>query len=169
MGKHRIKTFFTPGKEIENLFLDEDILLQMVPQDKRQEFEIFLEKMFTDEYDDCLGSFIKLHEDFLQDKKMDIKTIFTEYKPIFDSDWNLRGQRLSVINGKKTLADIRRFFADKCNMRLSNDFLLDMLINSGKRETLRKLVANIYQINLNDMKSDIRTPKYQYLRPGLIQ
>lgn len=146
LKQRRIKAIFTPGKEIENVLLDEELLLQMVSPDKRQEFERFLEELFDSEYNNCLGSFLKLHEDFLLGNKKDAKTVLTLYKPVFDSAWNNRGQRLSVIGGKKALASIRSFFVNRCRIRLSTALLLDNLLESRKADTLRELIANIYQI-----------------------
>jgi energy-coupling factor transporter ATP-binding protein EcfA2 len=146
LAKYKIRTFFTPGKEVENLLLDERLLFQIIPSDGVQDLEKFLEELFDSEYDNCFVSFLSLHEKFPLANRKDAKTVLTQYKPKFDSAWKDRGHRLAIIDGKTALGRIRKFFMDKYNIRLSTQFLINKLTQSEQMNELKKIVAAIYQI-----------------------
>jgi len=142
-----LRAIFTPGKEIENLLLDEKVLLALAGN-RSKELKQFLQQLFESNYNDCLGSLLKLHEDFLPEKKKDPKTVLMKYKPAFDAAWNDPDRRIAEIGGKEVLSKTRKFFADNTNTRLSTKLLIDTMANSSaKKKHLKDFVSGIYQVD----------------------
>lgn len=142
LGKNDIKTVYTPGKEIENLFLNEDILYALLPSEFHESFNKLIEKIFKTKYDDCFGSYITLHQKFL-DPKNDPKTIITKYSPEFKRQWEDISLRFNLINGKKTLSIIRAFFKEKTKTNLSDKMLIEELVKIDNSIT-KKFCKNIF-------------------------
>ena len=132
-----IKTVFTPGKEIENLLTNPKILAELIPPSLESEFNKLYDSLFTqEERDDSLGSFIKLHEDFLP-PSTDRKTILKIYKPIFDKQWDDSSNRHNFIAGKKVLSNIRLFYKERTKENLSNNLIIEKIISSRDKHTYR--------------------------------
>jgi len=143
-----INVIFTPGKEIENLILNEQSLKKVLNNnDLKNKFEEFLDKIFNTEYDDCLGSFLTLHEKF-SPKNIDTKTILKIKKPYFDSQWHDVNTRFDIIGGKILLRKLRNFFKKNLNLNLSVDFLISKLLeDKGQKERFEKFINSIYTLN----------------------
>ena len=146
LAKHEIETIFTPGKEIENIFLNRDLLYPLIPPGATGEFDAFLDEMFKSEYDDCLGSLVTLHVQCSQGANKDAKTILLQQKPKFDKSWNDYEERFSIVGGKNALAQIRNFLKQNYGIRLPTKFLVKELTQSQKKELIEKFVTERYQL-----------------------
>ncbi|MBA4409182.1 MAG: hypothetical protein C0397_07155 [Odoribacter sp.] len=138
-----IKVVFTPGKEIENVFINPQILIELFPEKQKEEFPFFFNSLFTqEERDDALGSFIKLHEDFLP-SRMDTKPILKIHKPIFDQKWDDHKTRHNFIAGKKALRSIRQYYKDISKENLSNNLIIDKIVLVNDKTT-HKFINDIF-------------------------
>jgi hypothetical protein len=137
-----LMSLFTPGKEIENIFLAPDVLDQLIPPDHKDEFNEFWEKVFTKERADCYGSFITLHDQFLP-KKVDIKTIMKDYTPLFDARWGDKPTRHLIIGGKKALKCLRDFYRKKTGCNLTTEMLIRAVIDSNDQDA-KSTVATLW-------------------------
>lgn len=81
-----IATVFTPGKEIENLFLSPGVLSKLIPEQHQLKFKAYWDSVFVDKRLDAYSSFLTLHAQFLP-SKLDTKTITKEFTPLFESTW----------------------------------------------------------------------------------
>jgi energy-coupling factor transporter ATP-binding protein EcfA2 len=145
LAKHNLKTFFTPGKEIENVLLDEQMLYEIASRKYVKETKQFLQGLFDSEYDECCSTFLSLHQKFPPGAKKDPKTVYKEQKPRFDSAWKNPESRLRFIDGSIALPRIRKFYAERFGMRLSTAFLIDRVTKSKDSGTLKKFVQGLYQ------------------------
>ena len=145
---HNINLIFTPGKEIENLFIETDLLCQIIPPEKKTLMLSFLDKIYTSLYNDCLGNFIHSHEHYLSrhPKKLALNTIMSIYKPKFDAIWNDKKKRHYLVSGKKALSKIRVDFKEELTMNLPTSMLCKALYKFKPDET-KKIIKNLFQIN----------------------
>ena len=138
-----ISVIFTPGKEIENLLVNPNIIEQLFSTENRKGFREFFENLFTqEERDDSYGSFIKLHEEFLPNRT-DTKTIITNYSKIFNQRWNDSTNKHNYIAGKKVLKSIRQFYKDVEGETLSNQMIYDIL-HESKEITVKNFLNDIF-------------------------
>jgi hypothetical protein len=143
LERNEIKVVFTPGKEIENILINPRILNTLVPEYSKSDFEIFFNSLFSqDERDDALGSFIKLHEDFLP-PSVDKKPLLKKFKPIFDKQWDDMNSRHNFIPGKRALSSIRQFFKETTKRNLSNKVIIDKIVTLHDRLT-QKFIQYIF-------------------------
>ncbi|MGG4480249.1 ATP-dependent nuclease [Paenibacillus illinoisensis] len=133
LANEGIKTVFTPGKEIENIFLKEELFSAIFPQSSQLDFNIFLNETIENLYYDCLGSYQKLHKEYY--KKYDDKTIIMKYIPEFDSIWNDKTGRLNKVAGKEMLRRIREYSQINYKKTLTEDYLLTELLKLQDPET----------------------------------
>ncbi|NQT25607.1 AAA family ATPase [candidate division KSB1 bacterium] len=143
LEKHQIMTEFTPGKEIENCFLEPRVL-QILFTERTKEFDEFWENLFESEYLDCYGSFLTLHEKFLE-KNLDTKTITKKYTPHFKQTWDNKEGRYNLIAGKKALSHVKQFYREQFHKNLSLELLIDALTMAYENE-IRQFINKIYQI-----------------------
>jgi len=142
LGLSGIKVIFTPGKEIENLFLSPDLLAALIPEELKEEFSNNWDIVFESHRLDCLGSFITLHKQFLE-PKVDMKTITTKYVPGFEKCWNCHGERHKIIDGKAALRVLRGFYRRATGQNLSQSLLVDNLIQAEDKNT-RKFIEEVF-------------------------
>jgi len=64
LKKDGIKVLYTLGKEIENLFLYQSLVLNIIPQKHHQSIETQLNEIYKNLYLECQGKLLKLHDDF---------------------------------------------------------------------------------------------------------
>lgn len=143
LESHGIKTIYTVGKEIENLFISPQLLYSLIPKEKQNSLVIILESLFNTEYLDCYGDFISLHEKFLP-SKLDTKTIIKSYKPKFDNMWYNKNLRYQIIAGKKALKKIREFFKREIGITLTSHLLIEKLLENENKDIFN-FVKSVYQ------------------------
>jgi hypothetical protein len=131
-----VQVVYTPGKEIENLFLDPEMLLSLVPEQDRSEWLEFWESLFVKHYDDSLGSCVKLHLEFT-DPRPDMKTCLASAKAWLDRGWNDPELRHLYLPGKAALKDIRRWHQEKYRRTITQKGLEAAIADIGAPE-LRK-------------------------------
>lgn len=141
---HKINVVFTPGKEIENLFLEEDLLKALIPKGDSKELEDFLDEIYKNEYDNCFPRYVEFHLRFSAERKgkASYATTHRDLKPSFDANWNDKKKRHNLIPGKSTLAKLRVFFKEHYNMTLPTSLLATHLVETGNA---RELVVSLYQ------------------------
>lgn len=150
LSKFNIKTVFTIGKEIENILLNEAILLSLIPKERIEEFETFINHLFETEYDDCWGSLLSLHTKFF-DKGTDIKTIVKLFHKNFDLKYKDKQDRYNMIAGKNALKKIRKYFKDQFDRNLPTSFLVDEISKNANTE-LESFINEIYQLQFNTIQ-----------------
>lgn len=123
MQKKKIPVLFTPGKEIENVFLSSDVLDRIILSGHRDAFRDYWDRVFEIERLDCFGSYQTLHTKFL-DPRPDPKTITTKYTPVFEKCWGDKEERYKIIGGKKALRHLRKFYRDNMGKNLTLQELL---------------------------------------------
>lgn len=142
LNKGGVSVLFTPGKEIENIFLSDDILNHLIPKKYHKEFESFWSKVYDNERLDCYGSYLTLHKQFLP-SKLDTKSITKQYTPLFETRWAEQTTRHMIIGGKKALQHLRAFYRDKTGKNLPMKALTDAVVKC-KSEEARKIVGQVF-------------------------
>lgn len=125
-----IKTVFTPGKEIENLFLINSVISNLFPKELQEEFTCFWNAFFDTHYYDSLGNFLSLHEKFLP-SGLDTKTITKDYTPKFHIGWNDPDTRNFLAPGKPALKEVRKFYQKHLKKSLTQKLLIEELIKAN--------------------------------------
>ncbi|TKJ34158.1 MAG: hypothetical protein CEE38_19040 [Planctomycetes bacterium B3_Pla] len=128
-----ISTLYTPGKEIENLFLSPSTLNIVIPEAFQEVFGCFWDRFIDSERLDAYGSYLTLHKQFL-DPKLDMKTITKKYTPTFNAKWNDKSQRHTIIPGKKALQQLRGFYRDKTGKNLTMPMLIRAVAKANDKE-----------------------------------
>jgi AAA15 family ATPase/GTPase len=143
---HKIKVIFTPGKEIENLFLDEDLLKTLIPTGaSKEELQGFLDELYLKEYDNCFSKYVEFHNKYSDAPRgKAYSSTYLDFKPSFDATWNDKKNRHNLIPGKRTLAKLRVFFKDHFNMTLPTSLLIEHLVKTGNINA-RKLISSLFQ------------------------
>lgn len=140
-----IVTLFTPGKELENIFLLPSVINDIIPKSSYVRFEKFWNKFFEDNRLDCQGSFLTLHLKFLKGK-LDPKTISTMYLPHFERKWNDPVERNMLVDGKKGLSAIKQFLKMETGRNLTDTTLFDSLLKNKDIATV-KFIQDVYREN----------------------
>jgi hypothetical protein len=128
-----IKVTFTPGKEIENIFLCPSFLLSFVPRNHRSHLEQFLDNTFRSLRLECNSNYVSLHQQFLP-TRLNVKTIIQDFVPKFDRLWEDQNARFNVIAGKSLLKAVRSFFRGQFRRNLSDQFLTGELVKQDLPE-----------------------------------
>ena len=138
-----IRLVLTPGKEIENLFLSPATLRLLIPCQYQDEWFLLWDQLFEEQYLDCHGSFLSLHEKFLS-PRLDLKTITKRFTPDFDAQWKDPKTRHLLIGGKTVLQKLRGFYRDRCGKNLTRKMLVEAAsqANCDEIETLIYSVFN---------------------------
>jgi len=142
LERESIRLVFTMGKEIENLFIQPDLLHDLCPRQKRQLLKDFVTNMFANLYKECEANFITQHAKYLP-ARLDLKTIIERYTPNFDASWKHDQKRFKMVAGKLALKRIRGFFRDECGVNLSDQELIAKLSNP-KIPEIKKFLTEIY-------------------------
>lgn len=137
-----IRTVFTHGKELENIYINHNLLISLLPQDTQYKLTDYIEDQFKDLYYDCLGSYQKLHKEYY--KGLDEKSIVKKYNPEFDKIWSNKVERYNMIAGKEMLKRLRDFFQAEVKKTLTDDYLLEEMLKV-RRSDLELFVSQIYQ------------------------
>jgi energy-coupling factor transporter ATP-binding protein EcfA2 len=141
---HKIKVVFTPGKEIENLFLEEDLLKALVPHGDDKELQNFLDDIYRSEYDDCFSKYVDFHNQFSPGRKgKAYHTTYRDLKPTFDANWSDKKKRHNLIPGKRTLSKLRVFFKDQYKMIIPTSVLTKDLVETGNCDA-RSLISALF-------------------------
>jgi len=146
LTSHKIKVVFTPGKEIENLFLEEEFLKTLIPNGDDKQLKDFLDNMYKLEYDNCFPRYVDFHNQFSSERKAYAST-YRNLKPIFDAAWNDKNKRHNLIAGKSTLSKLRVFFKEHYNMTLPTSLLTKHLVDKDSGSS-RRLVSSLFSIDL---------------------
>jgi energy-coupling factor transporter ATP-binding protein EcfA2 len=144
MKKYNISTIFTPGKEIENIFLTPEILDLLIPSNLKIKFSKYWNDVYTDIETDCFGSYQTLHERFIE-PKIDSKSIITQFKPIFDKCWKNKTKRHLIIAGKEGLGKLRGFYKLNIGCNLTQKLLIDAVVKAHKEQT-RLFIEQLFHI-----------------------
>jgi hypothetical protein len=137
-----IRTHFTPGKEIENLFLSPAVLDDVIPGKLRSEFDGYWDRVCDDLRLDCFGSYLTLHCQFLPGR-LDTKTVAMKYTPAFDAKWNDPRTRHLAIGGKVALQRLREFYRNKTGRNLTLRELVTAAIRSDTHD-IKQLISSLY-------------------------
>lgn len=143
LEKEKVNIYFTPGKEIENLFFNEEFLVSLAPEGQEQVIIEFLDNLYRDNCNSCFSRYIAIYKE--RDKHKDLTTIIENVKPIFDRRWTDKTFRYKLINGKQSLAVVRKFFKDKYNIELTSNTLIEKLARMKDRET-RDFIVPLFTI-----------------------
>jgi hypothetical protein len=142
---HKIKLTFTPGKEIENLFLEEEFLISLLPHGINcLALTQFLDLLYIREKEMCkskYAEFLKQYSD--QNKHKAYSTILTEISPSFENDWSDKSKRHNLIHGKNTLAEVRDFFRETYKINLTTNFLIEKLVLKNNK-FVQDFIKQIY-------------------------
>ena len=139
---HKVKLVFTPGKEIENLFLEEEFLETLISGSDIKELHEFLDNMYNTQYDDCFSKYLEFCNQFSSERK-NVSITYRDLKPSFDVYWNDREKRHHLIPGKSALAKLRVFFKDQYNITLTTSLLIKKLVDT-ENITAKNLVTSLF-------------------------
>jgi len=139
-----IRTLFTLGKEIENIFLAPPVIEALIPQEFRGEFDVLWDKLFTEVRLDCHGSYITLHQQFIQ-PRADTKTVMKKYTPLFDERWTDQASRHVIVSGKQGLQRLREFYRVKLGRNLTQRDLVKVVAQTDNG-TIRSFVEQICHV-----------------------
>lgn len=144
LSKHGIRTVFTPGHEIENIFLQQAFLLAILPVSVHPELTELLNRIYDEAHEDTLFKYVEGQKKYSpKDKGKEFHTIYEELKPTFDSTWGDSSRRHTLPQGKQILVTIRQFAKDKANITLSTAFLIQKLVETHNKEAFG-LSSEIY-------------------------
>ena len=138
LRKAGINLVFTPGKEIENLFLHPKIVHVLIPKEYRSEWDTAWKDFLKSEYLDSYGSFITLYEKFMQ-PRIDTKT----YSPEFNKRWTSPLSRHNAVAGKSALQFLRGFYRDKVKQNITHEMLIDAARDNGPSE-LPSFIGHVF-------------------------
>lgn len=144
LRKSGIHVLFTPGKEIENMFLSPDVLSLLIPEVSRRNFTTTWDKTFESLRIDCYANYISLHKQFLN-TKLDTKTITKQYTPAFEQKWNDPSKRHELIAGKAALKVLRDFYRRELKKNLSQSNLIEA-IGKSRNRIGRQFIEDIYHL-----------------------
>jgi len=141
LQSNKVKIAFTPGKEIENIFLEQQFLLELLPKDaNQQELCDYLDTIYQQQKEECFFTYVEFAKDYSEiHKGKQFRTILAELQPDFDSIWNDKCRRHNLINGKHTLAKVRDYFRTHFRNNLTTHYLSTELAKRRKDFTLRFL------------------------------
>jgi len=128
-----ISVLFTPGKEIENLFLSQKTLSHIIPAEYSAEFEDFWDNVFDTEKLDCYGSYLTLHKQFLS-RKIDTKTVTKRFTPLFEATWEDKKKRHRIIGGKKAMGHLRAFYRKKTDNNLTMQRIVKAVVRANEAD-----------------------------------
>ena len=145
LQSENVNITFTPGKEIENLFLEQEFLAELLPKHaSRQELYHYLDTIYEQERGKCFIKYVefaKKHSD--KYKAKEYSTIHKELQPNFESIWNDKRQRHNLIHGKDTLAKVRDYFRTHYHNDLTTLFLANELAERRKK-FVEHLLSSIF-------------------------
>lgn len=143
--RNGIRTTFTPGHEFENIFLQQDLLLSIFPQQLRNLFLDFLNSTYNELHEPTLIKYVQATIKFSPIAKgKEFYTVYEEIKPKFDLIWNDASKRHTLSEGKQLLAKIRQFAKDNANLTLSTSYLAQILAENNNLEA-RNLYDYVYE------------------------
>jgi hypothetical protein len=134
---------FTPGKEIENLFLYPSVVNDVVSCDSDELLE-HLDETYSELYLECHGKMLKLHGEF-HTQHLDITTINKRFTPAFIKSWHDPSTRHKLVSGKRALGSLRSFHREKSGQNLSDQTLMDALVRQNLDE-VREFIEATYQV-----------------------
>ena len=134
-----ITTVFTPGKEIENLFLSPGVLREVIPKKHHADFETFWKRVFEQKKLDAYSSYLTLHKQFLP-SHLDTKTVTKKYTPLFESAWADKQKGHRIIEGKEALHSLRLFFRQVTGSNLTMQCLTEACVATNDADA-RNLVG----------------------------
>lgn len=137
-----IRTTFTPGHELENLFIQQDLLLAVFPRKNHPELIRFLDSAYRDLHEPTLFKYVQSATKYF--KGEEYYTVYERLKPSFDSVWNDISKRHRLPEGKQLLARIRQFAKDNAGITLSTSYLVQNLVETRNREA-RELYYQVYE------------------------
>jgi predicted ATP-dependent endonuclease of OLD family len=140
----KVKIAFTPGKEIENLFLEQDFLATLLPKEANSvDLFKFLDRIYEGQREMCKSKYAEFARDYSPDKKgKTYSTVLAEISPFFNSNWSDTAQRHNLIPGKPTLAEVRDFFRLKYRINLTTS-LLTQKLSSRRRTFVEEFLSQI--------------------------
>jgi hypothetical protein len=136
-----VKITFTTGKEIENLFLEQAFLLELLPKGaSQQELCDYLDAIYRQQREDCFLTYVEFAKKYSDKyKSKEFRTVCAELRSDFDSAWNDQRQRHNLIHGKHTLAKVRDYFRTHYHNDLTTLVLATELARRRKNFTRRFL------------------------------
>jgi energy-coupling factor transporter ATP-binding protein EcfA2 len=140
LKKCNIKVVYTPGKEIENLFIKPSLLEKIIPEDDVGKFKEFLLRLFESKYDGYYGSYIKLHKSFF---KKDEKEIIEKYSKSFRERYNDENFKYNLVGGKDSLKAIRDYISAVYKITVTKKILVEKLLEADDLETIN-FINEIY-------------------------
>ena len=143
MSRVNVEVVFTPGKEIENLFIDEGFLSTIVPDKDKSGLQRFLDTIYQREYDNCWSRYLEFHNKLPVASPKALSSTYRDFKPHFDAMWKDKRQRAKLIPGKTTLAELRVFFKDHYGLTLPTSLLTKRLVETNNRDA-KELVAALF-------------------------
>lgn len=154
LGKRGIRVIYTPGKEIENVFLAPEVLKKLFSEEVHEGMNAFLDDVYTELRISSVGSFLKLHQEFSR-PKVDQKETTTKYLPVFEKCWNNQKTRYTIVEGKKALKSVRAFYHRTTKDNLPQSLLVKTLIDvDGKN--IKNFVDEIF----HNRKASVQRLRY---------
>lgn len=139
-----IRTVFTPGKEIENLFLAPRVIKGLLPTETQKDFSNYWDKTFEALKLECYSSYIALNTKFTS-PRVDPKTVTKRVTPRFEKQWVDATSRHLLIGGKMALHKLRSYYRANCGKDLSDKMLVRELVAHDTVRS-RRFVKDIYQL-----------------------
>lgn len=143
MKRSGVKVVFTPGKEIENLLIDEEFLEILLPNSDKGELHRFLETMYQREYDNCWSKYLEFYHKSFSAPPKAVSSTYLDFKPHFDSIWQDKRARHRLIAGKTALSELRVFFKDRYNLTLPTSLLVRRLAETHNKDAT-ELISSIF-------------------------
>ncbi|MFX0096057.1 MAG: ATP-dependent endonuclease [Candidatus Hodarchaeota archaeon] len=140
-----VKITLTPGKEIENLFLEEEFLAELLPEGaNQQELSDYLNTIYEREKEPSFAKYVEFAKKYSDKyKAKEYSTVHSELRPNFESIWDDKFQRHNLIHGKDTLAKVRDYFRTHYHNNLSTLFLSNELV-TRRRGFIGQFLSSIF-------------------------
>jgi energy-coupling factor transporter ATP-binding protein EcfA2 len=144
LQSENVKITFTPGKEIENLFLEHEFLAELLPEHaSQQELYDYLDTVYEQEKEICFVKYVEFAKRYSDKyRPKEFSTVYSELLPNFESIWNDKRQRHNLIHGKDTLAKVRNYFRTHYHNDLTTLYLANELAKRRKK-FIRRFLSSI--------------------------
>lgn len=137
-----IALHLTPGKEIENLFLDPEVIRRIIGPATLEQWQGEWDNLCDAEYPEVIGSATKLYREF-SEGRIDLKDITKAVLADFGTMWADPAMRHRVVPGKTFLGRLREFYRARHGANLSNSRLHEALV-AAKSDAVCQWVEGIF-------------------------
>lgn len=135
LKSHGIRTVYTPGKEIENIFIYPRLYKSLLNDEQFTIFVTWLESTIEhckeDAFADYTGTLMKYDA-----HKEDFNTQLKRARKEFDNRWDSEGRKYNLVPGKKILKALKTYFQQQFHITLTDKKLIELLVENADKDQI---------------------------------